>query len=412
MKRVSAAVFPAALVWSAALACVQPAQGAVGRGTEWSRVYPAALESVFLAAAAVPYGGAVLGGFRQDDTDAHGWPVVGDAWIVRIGADGEVAWEARLAGRKGDAVMALAGTSDGGFLVGGITGSRDGDFAREGGEKLAPWVAGLDVDGKTRWLRVLPGSGDSHPFMYALGETPGGGVAALTVGDLPGPGNGCSGKGVVFWRISANGADVSRACPGLSFEPSLDYSWAVMPDGGAAAAYSDGGRARVALMSPEGKLVWDVDTGGDSASAVCPLPGGGLAVGGTGPGGRPRLFALGPDGSLVWESDLEDSGQGWIKTIAALPDGLFAAGDTPGAVEGTYNMMAVRTFPDGRVAWSAEAGGSGLEETAAATCLKDGGCVAVWATLSRDGDLAVPGGEPAPEGGNGRYQAWALKFKP
>jgi hypothetical protein len=113
-----------------------------------------------------------------------------DAWLVRTDANGNMMWNKTYGGTWGDGAFALVQTSDGGYALGGTTGSSGpADF----------WLVKTDGSGNMMWNQTYGGTlGDNA---YALVQTNDGGYA------LAGKTLSFSGYNYDFWLVKtdANG---------------------------------------------------------------------------------------------------------------------------------------------------------------------------------------------------------------
>ncbi|WP_181391743.1 PKD domain-containing protein [Methanospirillum lacunae] len=82
-----------------------------------------------------------------------------DAWVVSLNTTGGIAWQNCLGGSGDDEALSLIRTTDGGYLIGGYTNSTDGNVSGNHGNYDA-WVVKLDADGNLLWQKCLGGSGD------------------------------------------------------------------------------------------------------------------------------------------------------------------------------------------------------------------------------------------------------------
>ncbi|MFT5265814.1 MAG: hypothetical protein ACI8YQ_004571 [Polaribacter sp.] len=79
-------------------------------------------------------------GKRNDDvTGFHGKM---DYWLVKLTSNGEIAWQKCLGGTENDIASSVQQTSDGGYVIVGISNSKDGDL-RDNKEKDDIWVVKL-----------------------------------------------------------------------------------------------------------------------------------------------------------------------------------------------------------------------------------------------------------------------------
>ncbi|MBZ0207139.1 MAG: T9SS type A sorting domain-containing protein, partial [Flavobacteriales bacterium] len=93
-----------------------------------------------------PDGGYVLAGSTEsDDGDISFNHGMADSWLVRLDPQGNVLWQRTLGGSLADAAYGIASTSDGGYVVAGVTASSDGDVTENKG-MLDIWIVKLGPD--------------------------------------------------------------------------------------------------------------------------------------------------------------------------------------------------------------------------------------------------------------------------
>jgi uncharacterized delta-60 repeat protein len=89
-----------------------------------------------------------------------------DFWVLKLNTDGTVSWQKTYGGAKNEWAHSIQQTSDGGYIVAGLTGSfgaGSGDF----------WVLKLNSDGTVSWQKTYGGaSGDAA---YSIQQTSDGG---------------------------------------------------------------------------------------------------------------------------------------------------------------------------------------------------------------------------------------------
>ena len=78
-----------------------------------------------------------------------------DAWILKLNADGAVAWQKTYGGSNDDRADSIQQTADGGFIVAGSTSS----FGAGGSDA---WVLKLNADGAVAWQKTYGGSNDDR----------------------------------------------------------------------------------------------------------------------------------------------------------------------------------------------------------------------------------------------------------
>lgn len=83
-----------------------------------------------------------------------------DFWIVRLNANGQAIWDRAYGGNAEDYPVSIRQTSDGGFIVVGLTRSGpDGNKSSPAYGNGDYWVLRLDALGNKRWERTLGGTG-------------------------------------------------------------------------------------------------------------------------------------------------------------------------------------------------------------------------------------------------------------
>ena len=88
-------------------------------------------------------GGYIIGGFSSSNNgDLSKNQGCNDFWIIKIDSMGNIEWEKSLGGSGYEEAKSIILTSDGGYIVAGVTDSNDGDVKGFHGEKDA-WIVKL-----------------------------------------------------------------------------------------------------------------------------------------------------------------------------------------------------------------------------------------------------------------------------
>jgi hypothetical protein len=388
---------------------------------EWSRVYGGPGWDGFSDVAGTSDGGMIAAGESSSGTGDVGGNKGGtDAWVVKLSGVGEIEWTRSLGGVGHDSAAWARELSGGGYIVGGYTTSRDGDFPSEGGGGDA-WAARLDPAGAVVWARAY--GGPEWEQAAAVIEGPDGGFLMVGVtGSGEAAGSGCGpaaapgARNRRVWAVTldADGRRLEASCPdGLPYA-SGDPLAAARPGGGAAVAYrplgGGAGRGPIAagLVGPGGAPEghWTLDDGkARSPFGVAAAEGGGVAVAGSSV--KPWAGLFGPDGGLVWETVLETSPpDSSFDAVAAHGGGFLFAGSADGPSGGGADLLAAAVGPDGAVLWSITMGGGDPDFGAAAATLAGGAAAVAGSTESYDGDLSFRSDRgDAPDG-------WIVKLAP
>ncbi len=218
------------------------------------------------------------------------------AWVVRLSSSGTHLWQYEYAGGVVDHLQAVQPTADGGVASVGWTNS-----SGAGMDDL--WVMKLDAAGNLQWQRTF-GGGDSDQGTHLV-ELRGGGYA------VSGSTRSFTASGYAPWmlRLDSQG--------GLLWQRAIDGVWGDLQ---AVAETANGGLVGVGRVgeagfqtndlwtvefAPNGNLRWQRAYAGDSGdwgSAIVPLAGSELVLGGTWGWGFPEedlwLLHTGPRGRM------------------------------------------------------------------------------------------------------------------
>jgi type IX secretion system substrate protein len=103
-------------------------------------------------------------------------PIIGytDWWIVKTDAQGTMQWEKRLGGLDADYLYEIQQTPDGGYIIGGTTNSdSSGDVSQHTRGLADYWLMKIDPVGNKIWDKRFGGSQNDN--MYMLRQTTDGG---------------------------------------------------------------------------------------------------------------------------------------------------------------------------------------------------------------------------------------------
>lgn len=120
-------------------------------------------------------GGYIVAGIttskEEDVTNHHGGE---DIWIIKLNDSGIIQWQKALGGSKDESANSIQQTDDGGYIIAGITSSIDGDVTNKKEENgIDYWVVKLDSSGNIQWQKVF--GGDSYDEAKSAQQTTDGG---------------------------------------------------------------------------------------------------------------------------------------------------------------------------------------------------------------------------------------------
>lgn len=145
--------------------------------TQWQRCFGGSSWDVASDVWPTIDGGYIFAGWSRsqdgDVTGVHGM-IAEDFWVVKLNDVGQMEWQRCLGGTYDDRAKSIQQTTDAGYIVAGYTASEfnDGDVSGiHGGADY--WVVKLDAFGSLEWQKCLGGS--STDFCYSVHQTTDGG---------------------------------------------------------------------------------------------------------------------------------------------------------------------------------------------------------------------------------------------
>jgi uncharacterized protein YuzE len=146
-----------------------------------------------------------------------------DAWVVKYDPVGNINWYKHFGGSSFDYIKSIRQTSDGGYIVLGITNSNDGDVSGNHGDKDL-WVVKLDINGNISWQKCIGGTMSEGEWASQVGygeiiETSNGKYIIVSMtesndGDVTG--NHSDLDDGLFVELDSNGNIISLKCFGGS----------------------------------------------------------------------------------------------------------------------------------------------------------------------------------------------------
>ena len=122
-------------------------------------------------------GGYILSGYSSsnisgDKTESsNGFD---DYWIIKIDSSGNIQWQNTIGGSNLDELYSIQQTSDGGYILGGHSVSNiSGDKMENSNGGYDYWIVKTDISGNILWQNTIGGS--SGDILYAIQQTANGG---------------------------------------------------------------------------------------------------------------------------------------------------------------------------------------------------------------------------------------------
>ncbi|WP_062697874.1 T9SS type A sorting domain-containing protein [Chryseobacterium indologenes] len=379
-------------------------------------------------------GGYILAGSSESTNgDVVGNHGLFDYWIVKMSPSGSIQWQKSLGGNLSEVANAIQQTSDGGYILAGYSGSNDGDVTGNHGADDY-WIVKLDSSGNIQWQKSLGGSGMDQA--YDVQQTSDGGYV---VAGISGSVNGdvtenhgnydywivkLDSSGNIQWQKSLGGtnSDFANAIRQTSDNGYIVAGYTLSNNGDVTINYGFRDYWIVKLDS-SGNMQWQKSLGGsgvDQAHDVQQTQDGGYIVAGnvlssdgdvTGfQGSRDYwIVKLDPSGNLQWQKTLGGTNVDEAYSISQTSDGGYIVGGQSQSVNGDvtnnhglFDYWIVKLDSTGNIQWQKSLGGSNTDTLYSIRQTSDNGYIMAGVTQSGDGDLTSF---------NGVYDIWVVKLK-
>ncbi|MBO0358461.1 T9SS type A sorting domain-containing protein [Hymenobacter sp. BT186] len=328
---------------------------------QWERSFGGTDQDILFTLQQTSDGGYILGGISYsgiggDKTQAN-QGIMYDYWVVKVDASGTKQWDRTYGGTAADELRTLQQTSDGGYILAGYTSSPDVIGSSFPFSVPADyWLIKVDANGTKQWDRTFGGS--NSDYLSTLVQTSDGGY--LLGGNSTSP-------------ISGDKTQPSQGSQG-----SPDY-WVVKVDA-------------------SGTKQWDRTFGGtnvESLSSLQPTSDGGYILGGysyspiggdkTQPNpGYTSFWVVKVDasGTKQWDRTFGGTGRNELYALQQTSDGGYIlggqsdssiSGDKTQASLGGDDMWLVKVDANGTKQWDKTIGGSGGDYILRIQLTTDGG---------------------------------------
>jgi hypothetical protein len=416
---------------------------------EWDKTYGGSGSDTFSSFQQTTDGGfIVLGSSTSGISGEKTGALKGDAdlWILKLDAAGNKHWDRSIGGNLSVRATTVKQTPDGGYIIGGTTGSGIG------GDKTQPsrgeddyWIVKLDAVGNIKWDRTFGGSGSE--WMISLDITQDGGyiLGGSSHSNISGDKSENSKGSDDYWvvKVDANGNKVWDRTLGGS---SLEFMRAIVAtrDGGfVIGGYSNSGFEGdktegsrggsdywIVKLDANGTKLWDKSYGGsgtDLLFALCETSDGQIIVGGdsySGINGDKSqagfgwadywILKLDANGNKVWDKTVGGTGTEGLACVKQTSDGGYLlsglsdsgiGGDKTEASQGGFDYWVVKLDNQGNRQWDKTLGGRSSEYSKESLQTTDDGyLLAGYSNSGLGGDKTGYS--------RGDYDFWIVKLKP
>lgn len=125
----------------------------------------------------------VAGDTYSNDGDVTGMQGWGDFWVVKLDVTGNITWQRSLGGSNFDGAESIQQTTDGGYIVAGVSNSNDADVTVNNGQ-YDFWVVKLNDTGSISWQKSFGGNSDDVAMSVQQTIDDGYVVAGLTSSNI------------------------------------------------------------------------------------------------------------------------------------------------------------------------------------------------------------------------------------
>ncbi|OGN91911.1 MAG: hypothetical protein A2Z75_06570 [Chloroflexi bacterium RBG_13_50_10] len=314
-----------------------------------------------------------------------------DVWLIKTDAEGNELWEKTFGGKEIDIGVSVQQTTDGGYIVCGSTMSYRAD-----GEDIL--LIKTDADGNKLWDKAF-GTGEEINAGRSVQQTTDGGYIVCGITKSYGAANTGAGPTKSSARLIKTDADgnklwdkifsdqVDIAATSVQQTTDLGYVLCGMKSS------DDPFKAGVWLMKtgPDGDKLWEKTFGGeelsfansvrqttDSGYILCGMAGS-YQTGKT----SVSLIKTGADGNKLWDKTFEGKGTAEGQSIQQTVDsGYILCGQTMSGITGKTGALLIKVDTNGNKLWDMTFEGEGAAEGYSVQQTKDGGYIVCGTTKS------------------------------
>jgi hypothetical protein len=303
-----------------------------------------------------------------------------DVFLIKTDAFGNVQWAKAYGGGGADLAFSVQQTSDGGYIVAGLThsfGASNGDF----------FVVKMDANGNIQWAKTYGGTGADTA--WSVQQTSDGGYIVAGYTRSFGAGNldifliKTDEFGNVQWAKTYGGAGDDRA---YSVQQTSDGGYILV---GETRSFGAGG-SDIFLINTDanGNVQWAKTYGGTNnewAYSVQQTSEGGYIVAGTMRTSLTNydIFLIKTDanGNIIWAKTYAETNDDRTYSVQQTSDGGYIVAGTR-RISLNYSIFLIKTDANGNVQWAKAYGGGGEDRAFSVQQTSDGGYIVTGRTGS------------------------------
>ncbi|OQA12056.1 MAG: hypothetical protein BWY67_00543 [Bacteroidetes bacterium ADurb.Bin397] len=396
---------------------------AIPQEIQWENTIGGSGDDQVSSAAQTSDGGYIVGGFSQSDIsgdkteNSHGGS---DYWIVKTDSLGNILWENTIGGSGNDYLLSIAQTSDGGYILGGNSNSNiSGDKTDNSNGGYDYWIVKTDNLGNIQWQNTIGGNDDDYLRSLKLTSDGGyilGGYSGSNISNDKT--ENCIGvydywivktdsMGNVIWNntIGGSGRDLLHSVDQTADGGYILGGWSLSNLSGDKTENNIGNDDYWIVKTDEtGVIEWQNTIGGngiDRLNSLTQTSDGGYILGGysssdisgdkteNGVGnGSSDYWIIKTDslGNIQWQNTIGGSGSDELYSIDQSIDGgyimcglssSFRFGDKTESHIGDYDYWVVKVDNHGSIQWQNNIGGSGADRPGYVIETTDGGFILI-----------------------------------
>lgn len=368
---------------------------------EWQKTYGGLQSDLHNNLHQTSDGGYIhIGSSSSNNGDVTGNHGSGDIWVLKTNAIGDIMWQKCFGGSYLDIGTSIQQTSDGGYILAGITASHDGDVSVNYGYKDS-WVIKLDASGNIQWQKTYGGPNDDSAS--SIRQTTDGGYIVAGYKSMAPPT--LVGGNKDFWIIKLDAlgnieweqtyGDPSGWEEAHSIEQTTDGGYIVAGYSSSPYGYVIGNHGAndywVIKITATGILQWQQSLGSstnDVAQSVKQTTDGGYIVSGysilQGDGGSPDydfwIVKLNSTGSTLWQNFFGGSMDDRPVGLDSTPDGgcivagfFYSYDPITGFPQSDFGVIKLNAL--GNVEWQNSYGGTYNQGASSIQRTSDGGYI-------------------------------------
>ena len=351
-----------------------------------------------------------------------------DAYVVNYDVNGNIVWQHTYGGSGEDFFNTVIQTADGGFIAAGHTSSNDGDVSGNHGGNGDAWVVKISADGILQWQKCYGGSGNDIFLSITAEDT--GYIITGTTDSRDGNITSWFGNydvwivklslaGAIAWQSNYGGSKFEES-RGIVRNTDGTYTFAgtTLSSNQQVGSHAGGSYDTwVVKISSTGNIIWKKVYGGkgyDYCNAIARTSDGNIVLGqssnstdgdvnGTGAFAMWLLKINPQSGDIIWSKTFSGSplGTACFGIFSTSDGGVISLGSTGSANDVTWDAFILSVDGNGNKKWSNSLGGTKSDYAKAGVQINNNDLIILCSSASTDGDFTSGSGNP---------DIWLAKF--